>query len=196
MNDQQLVAFAHGLGVVIKHLNDEVKRLKLAVDTSGLTIEAPNVTVEPQINVEGPDIDFSAIVDAVTGLTTDNVSSSIETVSHAITALAEREGIDLTGLIEVQGEIAGAVKGSTDKLLEMNERALEAQAKTGDEISRLADLVEKSTGAGQMQFNAMFEMLANVQKQLVEQSAVLSAPKRLTFGADGKPVGVETVLRQ
>jgi hypothetical protein len=78
----------------------------------------------------------------------------------------------------------------------MQERSLEAQAKTGDEISRLANQMEKTNGAMQLHISAIMEALKEVKESQVEQIRVLASPKQLTFGSDGKPVGVETVLRQ
>lgn len=196
MSDAQTVAFAQALGALFRKFNDRLEAAEQTIAANGLKVEvqAPAVSVEPQINV--PEINLSGLVEALSGITTDNVAGGLETVSQAITALAEKEGLDVSPLVESQANIAEAVTGSADRLVELNERSIEAQAKTGDEISRLADLVEKSTGASQMQFNAVFEAVGNMQRQLAEQNATLAAPKRLTFGSDGKPDGVETVLRQ
>lgn len=196
MNTDQLTGVMQAL---VLSLIKVTERLKVAEDTiqaNGLTVQVAAPNVEPQINVEGPEIDLSALVDAVSGLTGDNVVQSISALLGPITAIAEREGLDLTGLIDAQGEIAGTLAGSTIKLLGMQERSLEAQAKTGDEISRLANQMEKTNGAMQMHISAIMEELKEVKESQVEQIRVLASPKQLTFGSDGKPVGVETVLRQ
>jgi hypothetical protein len=196
MNQDQLAAVMQALVLSLIKVTERLKAAEDTIQANGLTVQVAAPNVEPQINVEGTEIDLSGLVNAVSGLTTDNVAQSISALLGPVTAIAEREGLDLTGLIDAQGEIAGTLAGSTIKLLGMQERSLEAQAKTGDEISRLANQMEKTNGAMQMHISAIMEALKEVKESQVEQIRVLASPKQLTFGSDGKPVGVETVLRQ
>ena len=196
MNQDQLAGVMQALVLSLIKVTERLKAAEDTIQANGLTVQVAAPNVEPQINVEGTEIDLSGLVDAVNGLTTDNVAESVSALLGPITAIAQREGVDLTGLIDAQGEIAGTLAGSTIKLLGMQERSLEAQAKTGDEISRLANQMEKTNGAMQMHISAIMEALKEVKESQVEQIRVLASPKQLTFGSDGKPVGVETVLRQ
>jgi hypothetical protein len=196
MNQDQLAAVMQALVLSLIKVTERLKAAEDTIQANGLTVQVAAPNVEPQINVEGTEIDLSGLVDAVNGLTTDNVAESVSALLGPITAIAQREGVDLTGLIDAQGEIAGTLAGSTIKLLGMQERSLEAQAKTGDEISRLANQMEKTNGAMQLHISAIMEALKEVKESQVEQIRVLASPKQLTFGSDGKPVGVETVMRQ
>lgn len=191
MNDDQIVALFQGLVVAMIRMGERLNQAEETIKANGLNVEvqAPSVSVEPQIRVDAPEMDLSGLVAAITGLTTDNVADGLSAVSEAVSGLSESLGFDVSPLVESQNGIAQALTGSAGQLAELTERSIEAQAKTGDEVSRLADGVEKSTSLNQQQFNALFDRVG----ELIQ---TMNAPKELTFDDEGNPVGVQTMLRQ
>lgn len=195
MENKQLLEFAQALGLAFRAQQERLEAAEARLAELGepvVNVAAPEVSVEaPTVNVETQQIDLAPLIEVIAGKEPVSLDALVEAVSGL-----EFPQVDLSELVEATKEA-----NLNDALQALGERVEAASASSGESaadmvkaFAGLAEAIQKGTTATQMQFNALIEGQKAQDARIDALTTAITAPKRI-IEEDGKPVGVETILK-
>lgn len=193
MDKEHLLQLAQAIGTVFREQKQRLEAAESRLAELGepvVNVAAPSVSVEaPSVTVEA--LDLGPLVEAITGREPISLDALVDTIKGL-----EFPQVDLSELVAATQEANAndALGAIADRVKAGIAQQEQSAANLLKGFSGLADAIQKGTTATQMQFNALVEGQKAQDARIDALTQAITAPKRI-IEEDGKPVGVETILK-